>query len=143
MERSCDVESEHRVQDYQLAIRTELIYSVGLYLSLHNMQMSDCPLRHQIDPVGTRIVLKFLFLKGLGCKATHRELFSVLGHCIYSLLQTNQWIRRFRGGNLSCKKQDRSERSLLNIMDGIRRHLEKFLLISTKVLVKHSSPGCL
>jgi hypothetical protein len=47
------------VQSYQLVMRTELIHGVGLHLSLYNMQLSDCPLRHQMDPVEQRLVLEF------------------------------------------------------------------------------------
>jgi hypothetical protein len=87
-------------------MRTELIHSVGLYLTLHNMQLSDYPLRHQKVPVKQRIVLKFLFFKSLGYKATHRELCSVLGERTCSLSQAKEWICQFEDGDLSCEDED-------------------------------------
>jgi hypothetical protein len=55
-----------RLESYQLVMRTERIHGAGLHLTLHKIWLSDCPLRHQIDPVEQRIVLKFPFLKRLG-----------------------------------------------------------------------------
>jgi hypothetical protein len=59
-----------------------------------------------MDHFEQRLVLKFLFLKGLRYKAAHMELSSVLGEQAYSLSQTKQWIRRFKDGDLSCEHDD-------------------------------------
>jgi hypothetical protein len=56
-----------------------------------------------MDPVEQRIILKFLFIKGLGYKAALSELCLVLGECTYSLSQMKRWIYRFPDGNLQMK----------------------------------------
>jgi hypothetical protein len=52
-----------------------------------------------MDRVEQRIVLKFLFMKGLGNKTAHAELCSVLGEQARSL---SRLVRRFKDGDLSC-----------------------------------------
>jgi hypothetical protein len=50
-----------------------------------------------------RFIIKFFFMKGLGAKATHRELTAVLGPMAYSLRQVKEWRARFAAGDLSCQ----------------------------------------
>jgi hypothetical protein len=57
----------------------ELIHSMDLHLSLQKMEGSEYPSRYQTNPLKQQIVLSFLFVKGLGYRATHRELCSLLG----------------------------------------------------------------
>jgi hypothetical protein len=64
-----------------------------------------------------RVLLKFLFLKGLRCQAVHRELSSILGEQVYSLLQAERWICRFKDGELSCEDGDRSGRPFPDLSD--------------------------
>jgi hypothetical protein len=122
-----------RVQSYQLVMRTELIYNVGLHLRLGNL---DCSLRYQMDPVKQRIVPKLLFFKSLGCKITHRNFWSVLGQHTCSLSQTKGWVRGFKDSDLSCEDQDWSRRRISDLTDRIRSRLKKFPFTSTKVLTK-------
>jgi hypothetical protein len=103
------------------------------------MGRSDCTFRSLIGLVEQRIVLTFLFLNGLGYKAAHAELGSVLGDEACSLSQTKRWIRRFKDGDLSCEDEDRSGRPLSDLADGIRRQLGKFPFISAKILAKYFS----
>jgi histone-lysine N-methyltransferase SETMAR len=92
-----------------------------------------------MDHVEQRIVLKFLFLKGLRYRAAHTELSSVLGEQAYSLSQSKRWIHRFKDGDLSCEDEDRSGRPLSDLSDGIRRHLDKYPFTSAQLLAKHFS----
>jgi histone-lysine N-methyltransferase SETMAR len=92
-----------------------------------------------MDHVEQRIILKFLFMKGLRYKAAHNELSSVLGGQVYSLSQVKRWIRRFKDGDLSCEDEDRSGRPFSDLSDAIRLHLEKFPFTSAKVLAKYFS----
>jgi hypothetical protein len=96
-----------------------------------------------MDPVEQRIVLKFLFPKGLGYKTTHIKLCSVLGEPTDSLSQTNRWIRPLKDGDLSCEDEKWSGRLLSDFPDGIRWHLEKFPFTSTKALPMHFSTSVL
>jgi hypothetical protein len=59
-----------------------------------------------MDRFEQRVVLKFLFLKGLRYKAAQTEPSSVLGEQAYSLSQAKRWIRRFKDSNISCNEND-------------------------------------
>jgi hypothetical protein len=52
-----------------------------------------------MDCVKQQIVLKFLFMKGLGCKIAQAELYWVLGEQASSL---SRWMRQFKAGKLLC-----------------------------------------
>jgi hypothetical protein len=91
------------IRGHQMVMRTKLIHRVDLHLRLYNMQLSDCPFRHQIDQVAQRIVLNFLFLKGLVYNASPQR--TLLGAWRMHLLTfaNERWIRRFKDHGLSCK----------------------------------------
>jgi hypothetical protein len=73
-----------------------------------------------MDHFEQRLVLKFLFLKGLRCKAAHIELSAVLREQTYSLWQAEQCIRRFKDGDLSCEDDDQSGRPFSDLSDNIQ-----------------------
>jgi hypothetical protein len=50
-----------------------------------------------------RFIIKFFFMKGLGAKATHKELTAVLATTAYSLPQVKKWRARFAAGDLSSQ----------------------------------------
>jgi hypothetical protein len=72
-----------------------------------------------MDPAKQRIVLKFLFLKGLEYNAAPKELCSVLGEPIYSVSRIKRWICRFKYGDLSYEEADRPGRPFLDFMHRI------------------------
>jgi hypothetical protein len=67
------------------------------------MYRLDYRLIHSKDRFKQRIVLKFLFLKGLRYEAAHIELSSVLGEQACSLSQAKRWIRRVKDGDLHAR----------------------------------------
>jgi hypothetical protein len=57
----------------------------------------------QMEKSEQRFIIKFFFMKGLGAKATHKELTAVLGTTAYSLHEVKEWRARFAAGDLSCQ----------------------------------------
>jgi hypothetical protein len=103
-------------------MRTGLLNSAGLHLSIHNTYLSDCRSSHQIDPVEERIVFKFFFLKSLG----------------YKVMDSSG-----KDGNLLSEDKDQAGRPLPDLTHGIRRRVEKFLFASALTLARYFSALCL
>jgi hypothetical protein len=122
-----------------MVIRTKLWRLVELSLVPHKLLLWSCTSRRLMEVVEQRIVLKFLFLKGLRYKLAHAEFSSIIGEQVYSLSQMTRWICRFKDGDLSWGDEDRSGRPLSDLPDGICRYLEKFPFTSAKVVAKHFS----
>jgi hypothetical protein len=49
-----------------------------------------------------RVVIKLLWMKGLGARRIHIKLSQVLGNNYYSPENIKRWLARFREGDLSC-----------------------------------------
>jgi hypothetical protein len=49
-----------------------------------------------------RVVIKFLWMKGLGARRIHTKVSRVLGDNSYRPASIEHWLARFREGDLSC-----------------------------------------
>jgi hypothetical protein len=107
-------------ENYPLGVPSKCIRINRPQGSLHRKGRSNCALRHSMDHFEQRVVLKFLFLKGLRYKTAQIERSSRLGEQVYSLLQAKPWICPFKDGDLSSKDDDRSGRLFSDLSDGIQ-----------------------
>jgi histone-lysine N-methyltransferase SETMAR len=90
-----------------------------------------------MDQSELRFVIKFLFLKGLGAKAIHKELTAVLGPTAYSLTQVKEWRSRFAAGDFSCEDQIRSGRPPHVLGKPLSDFLEEFPFASAGVIAQY------
>jgi hypothetical protein len=90
----------------------------------------------QMEKSEQRFVIKFLFLKGLGAKAIHRELTTVLASTAYSLSQVNEWRARFATGDLSCQDQFRTGGPPHVLGKALSDFLEEFPFASPAIIAE-------
>jgi hypothetical protein len=90
----------------------------------------------QMEKSEQRFVIKFLFLKGLGAKAIHRELTAVLASTAYSLSQGKEWRARFAIGDLSCQDQFRTGRPPHVLGKALSDFLEEFPFASAAFIAE-------
>jgi hypothetical protein len=91
----------------------------------------------QMEKSEQRFIIKFLFLKGLGAKAIHRELIAVLASTAYSPSQVKEWRARFAIGDLSCQDQFRTGRSPHVLGKDLSDFLEEFPFASAAIIAEH------
>jgi hypothetical protein len=84
-----------------------------------------------------RVVIKFLWMKGLGARLIHIKLSRVLGDDCYSPAAIERWLARFREGDLSCADHSRSGRPVIDISELLRAFLDKFPFASANRMSKH------
>jgi hypothetical protein len=89
-----------------------------------------------------RVVIKFLWMKGLGARGIHTKLSWVLGDDCYSLAAIEHGDARFREGDLSCADYSRSGRSAIDISECLRAFLDKFPFTSANMTSKHFRIEC-
>jgi hypothetical protein len=73
-----------------------------------------------------RVVITFLWMKGLGARCIHTKLSRVLGDDCYSPAVIERWLTRFREGDCSCADHSRSGRAVIGISECLRVFLNKF-----------------
>lgn len=81
-----------------------------------------------------RAVIRFLWKKGLGPKATTDEICAVEGDGIVSLKTVKNWFKRFNDGNMSLDDQPRSGRPTMVDSDVVRQAVEANPCTSTRRL---------
>jgi transposase len=90
----------------------------------------------QMEKSEQRFVIKFIFLKGLGAKAIHRELTAVLASTAYSLSQVKGLRARFATGDLSCRDQFRTGRPPHVLGKALSDFLEEFPFASAAIIAE-------
>jgi hypothetical protein len=73
-----------------------------------------------------RVVIKFLWMKGLGARHIQIKLSQVLGDDCYSPAAIERWLARFREGDLSWPDRSRSGRPVIHISECLGAFLDKF-----------------
>jgi hypothetical protein len=84
-----------------------------------------------------RVVIKFLWMKGLGAKRIHTKLSWVLSDDCYSSASIEHWLARFREDDLSCADHSRSGGSVIDISECLRAFLDKFPFARANIMSKH------
>jgi hypothetical protein len=84
-----------------------------------------------------RFVVKFFFLKSIGCKIIHRKLTTVLGSTVCSSTQIKELCARFKAGDLSCEDKFRPGRPLHVLVKALSDFLEDFPFAIAKVITSH------
>jgi hypothetical protein len=84
-----------------------------------------------------RVVIKSLWMKGLGARRIHTKLSRVLGDDCYSPAAIERWLTRFREGDLSCDDHSQSGRPVIDISEYLRTFFDKFPFASTNMMSKH------
>jgi histone-lysine N-methyltransferase SETMAR len=90
-----------------------------------------------MDKSEQRVVMKFLWMRGLGARRVHSKLSRVLGDDCYSLAAIERWLARFQEGDLSCGDQARPGRPQIDISGCLRAFLDRFPFASANMMAKH------
>jgi hypothetical protein len=90
-----------------------------------------------------RVVIKFLWMKGLGAERIRTKLSRVIGDDCYSPAAIECWLARFRDGDLSCADHSPSGRPLIDISECLCVFFDEFPFASANMMSKHFriSPG--
>jgi hypothetical protein len=83
------------------------------------------------------LMIKFLWMKGLGVRRIHTKLSRVLGDDCYNTAAIERWHARFREGDLSCTDHSRSDCPVINIPERSRTFLDKSPFESANMTSKH------
>jgi hypothetical protein len=84
-----------------------------------------------------RVVIKFLWMKGLGARHIHVKLSRVLGNDCYSPAAIERWPARLREGDLSCANHSRSGRPVIDFLECLCAFLDKFPFTRAIMMSKH------
>ena len=83
-----------------------------------------------------RFVVKFFYIKGLGCKKIHRKLGNTLGDSAMSLSSVKRWLDRFKNGDFSCQDLERSGRPENDLSESILVILAEMPFVTANFLAK-------
>jgi hypothetical protein len=83
------------------------------------------------------VVIKFLWMKGLGTRYIYTKLPRLLADDCYSLVVIERWFACFREGDLSCAGHSRSDRPMIDISECLRAFFDKFPFANTNMMSKH------
>jgi hypothetical protein len=84
-----------------------------------------------------RIVIKFMWVKGLRARRIHTKLSRVLGDDCSSPAAIECWLARFRESDLSCADHSRSGRPVIDIPECLRVFLDTIPYTSANMMSKH------
>jgi transposase len=77
-------------------------------------------------------MVKYFFLKGYESRLIHKEL-------VGTLLTVQNWLKRFKSGDLSCGDEERPGRPLISLGSALQRFRKQFSFASSRVMAGHFS----
>jgi hypothetical protein len=98
---------------------------------------SVCTLKPLYEKSEQHLVVKFLWMKGLGARRIHIKLSWVVGDDCYGPAATERWLARFREGDLSCADHSRSSHPVIDISESLRAFINKFPSASANMMSRH------
>jgi hypothetical protein len=84
-----------------------------------------------------RVVIKSLWMKGVGARCIHIQLSRVPGDDYYNPAAIGHWLTRFRENHFSYAKHSRSGRPVINISEWLHPFLDRFPFASANMMSKH------
>jgi hypothetical protein len=84
-----------------------------------------------------RFIVKYFHLKGWGKRRVIAELESTFQGAALSRVIVKRWLRKLKGGDLSCLDENRPRRPLTILGPVLKKFRDKYPFASAKVLSRH------